>query len=79
MAGYVIMILVFTSYAGAIMVANHAFGGDNSTCGLVGMLIVLSGTSLVLSYVNIKRLRKISTARGCSAPGLSSQASLLSA
>ena len=56
-AGYVILLLVLVSDAGAIMVANHSFGGDYTTQMFVGFLIIATTISLVLAYINIKRLQ----------------------
>lgn len=56
-AGYVIFLLVAVSDAGAIMVVNHAFGGDIVTQVFVGVLVIITTISLVLAYINIKRLQ----------------------
>lgn len=56
-AGYIIFLLVALSNAGAIMVANHAFGGDNTTRLFVGLLVVVTTIALVLAYINVKRLQ----------------------
>lgn len=56
-AGYVIIILVQPSQAGVIMVANHAFTGDNATRSYVGALVLLTTIGLAIAYVNIKRLQ----------------------
>ena len=56
-AGYVIILLALISHAGAIMVANHAFGGDYATQLFVGFVAIATTIGLVLAYVNIKRLQ----------------------
>ena len=56
-AGYVILLLVAVAHAGAIMIADHAFGGDVVTQVLVGMLVICTTIALVLAIVNIKRLQ----------------------
>ena len=57
MAGYVILLLVAVSYAGIIMVTNHAFGGDFATQVFVGFLVIITIISLTLAVINIKRLQ----------------------
>lgn len=47
--GYIILVLVPISNAGALMIARHAFGGGLDTQAVVGVL--------ALSYYNIKRLQ----------------------
>ena len=56
-AGYVILFLVLLSDTGALMIANHAFGGDYATQVAVGLLVIITTISLVLAYINIKRLQ----------------------
>jgi len=56
-AGYVIFALIAVAQAGAIMVANHAFGGDAATQSYVGVLVILTTASLALAYYNVKRLQ----------------------
>jgi hypothetical protein len=56
-AGYFVILLSLTSQAGVLMIANYAFGGDNSTWMLVGVLVIPTTTALVLAYYNIKRFQ----------------------
>jgi uncharacterized membrane protein YozB (DUF420 family) len=42
---------------GALMVARVAFGGDLSTQAVVGLLAILTIGSLIMAYINIKRLQ----------------------
>ena len=56
-AGYLIFLLVAISDAGAIMAANHAFGGDLATQMFIGFLVIITTISLVFAYINIKRLQ----------------------
>ena len=57
MNGYVILILVAVSDAGAVMVANHAFSGTIDTQIFVGLLVTITTITLVLAMINIKRLQ----------------------
>jgi hypothetical protein len=52
-----VILLSLTSQAGVLMIANYAFGGDNSTRMLVGVLAIPTTTALVLAYYNIKRFQ----------------------
>ena len=56
-AGYVILLLVLVADVGAIMVANHAFGGDYTTQSFTGLLVIVTTISLALAWINIKRLQ----------------------
>ena len=55
--GYIIIILVFTSNAGALMIARRAFGGSLETQAGIGTLFILTTVSITMAYVNIKRLQ----------------------
>ena len=55
--GYVVIILVFVSNAGALMVARRAFGGTFTSQIYIGALVILSTIFLGLAYYNIKRLQ----------------------
>lgn len=55
--GYIIILLVFIGNAGALMICRRAFGGAIETQVGVGMLVILTTTSLCLAYYNIKRLQ----------------------
>ena len=57
MAGYIILILVVVSDVGALMIADHTFGGDNATQALIGFLVIITTVSLTLAIINIKRLQ----------------------
>lgn len=56
-AGYVIFLLVIPSDVGAIMIFPHAFGGDYTTQAVFGFLVIITTVSLILAYINIKRLQ----------------------
>ncbi|CAF9919103.1 MAG: hypothetical protein GOMPHAMPRED_001679 [Gomphillus americanus] len=56
-AGYTILLLVLLSYAGALMIADHTFGGDPSVQGFIGFLTIITATALVLAIINIKKLQ----------------------
>ena len=55
--GYVILVLVFTSNVGALMIARKAFGGSLETQAGIGTLVILTTISVLMAYVNIKRLQ----------------------
>jgi hypothetical protein len=55
--GYLIIILVFCSNAGALMIARRAFGGGLDTQSAVGTLVILTTISVSMAYYNIKRLQ----------------------
>ncbi|KAF1984724.1 hypothetical protein K402DRAFT_335803 [Aulographum hederae CBS 113979] len=55
--GYLIVLLALVANAGALMIARVAFGGDLSTQGAVGVLVILTTVSIGLAYYNIKRLQ----------------------
>ncbi|KAL8870836.1 MAG: hypothetical protein Q9174_003210 [Haloplaca sp. 1 TL-2023] len=55
--GYVVVVLVLLSNVGALMIARRAFGGSLATQGGVGVLAIVTTTSIVLAYYNIKRLQ----------------------
>lgn len=55
--GYIVLLLSFLSTAGAIMIARHAFGGGLETQMAIGVMGILFLGSLVMSYINIKRLQ----------------------
>ena len=56
-AGYVIFLLVIPSDVGAVMILPHAFGGDYTTQMAFGFLVIITTVSLVLAYINVKRLQ----------------------
>ncbi|KAL3424405.1 hypothetical protein PVAG01_03686 [Phlyctema vagabunda] len=55
--GYVIMVLVLFSLIGALMIARRAFGGTAETQAGIGALVILTFTSMVMAWLNIKRLQ----------------------
>ncbi|KAI9714302.1 MAG: hypothetical protein M1820_000263 [Bogoriella megaspora] len=55
--GYIIIVLVFLSNVGALMICRRSFGGSLETQAGVGVLVILTTTSLCLAYYNIKRLQ----------------------
>lgn len=55
--GYIIILLVFLSNIGALMICRRSFGGTLETQAGVGMLVILTTISIGLAYYNIKRLQ----------------------
>ncbi|KAE8361464.1 hypothetical protein BDV27DRAFT_160707 [Aspergillus caelatus] len=55
--GYIIILLVLLSNAGALMIARHSFGGLLSTQAAVGFLVILSTCAIGMAYYNVKRLQ----------------------
>ncbi|KAK6337116.1 hypothetical protein TWF718_009901 [Orbilia javanica] len=55
--GYLIILLILTGNAGALMIARRAFGGGVETQAVVYILAVMTTTSLLLGYYNIKKLQ----------------------
>ncbi|KUJ21490.1 uncharacterized protein LY89DRAFT_610080 [Mollisia scopiformis] len=55
--GYVVILLSLIANAGALMIARRAFGGGLDVQSVVGVLAILTTTSLALAYYNIKRLQ----------------------
>ncbi|WYZ35978.1 hypothetical protein EsH8_X_000625 [Colletotrichum jinshuiense] len=55
--GYAIILLSIVATAGALMIARHAFGGTVETQAGVGLMAILFISSLILAFVNIKRLQ----------------------
>ena len=55
--GYVILVLSLTSVAGALMIARRTYGGGLDVQTGVGFLAILFVGSMVLAYVNVKRLQ----------------------
>jgi hypothetical protein len=55
--GYIIILLVFISNAGALMIAHVAFGGGLAVQSFVGLLAIMVTVSIVFAWVNIKRLQ----------------------
>ncbi|KAL2071974.1 hypothetical protein VTL71DRAFT_11317 [Oculimacula yallundae] len=57
MNGYLILLLALVGNVGALMIARRAFGGGLDIQAAVGVLAIMTTTSLVLAYINIKRLQ----------------------
>ncbi len=55
--GYAVILLTLASNAGAIIIAPRAFGGGLDTQSAVGLTVILTTLSLVMAYINIKRLQ----------------------
>ena len=55
--GYIVMMLVFMSVIGALIIAPRTFGGDIGTQLGIYVLAVLTYTALSLAWWNIRRLR----------------------
>lgn len=55
--GYVIIILVFVANAGALMICRRSFGGTIDSQAAIGILVIITTTSICLAYYNIKRLQ----------------------
>lgn len=55
--GYTIVLLVFLSNVGALMIARRAFGGGLDTQAAVGVLVILTTVSISMAYYNIKKLQ----------------------
>ena len=55
--GYLVITLSTIASAGALMVADVAFGGDMSTRTYTGVLVISTTVCYVLAWINIKRLQ----------------------
>jgi uncharacterized membrane protein len=55
--GYVIILLILLTNAGALMIARFAFGGTLDIQGAVGLLAILTIVSAFMAYYNVKRLQ----------------------
>ncbi|KAI9794306.1 MAG: hypothetical protein M1833_000397 [Piccolia ochrophora] len=55
--GYTVLVLVLIANVGALMICRRAFGGTLETQAGVGVLAILSTTSMALAYYNVKRLQ----------------------
>jgi len=55
--GYIVILLALAGTAGAIMSTRHAFGGGMDIQTGVGFLSIIFLVSLVMGYINIKRLQ----------------------
>ncbi|KAG4440743.1 hypothetical protein IFR05_003787 [Cadophora sp. M221] len=55
--GYTILLLTLIGNVGALMVARRAFGGGLDIQAAVGLLVIMTTSSLSMAYYNIKRLQ----------------------
>lgn len=55
--GYIIILLLLVTNAGALMIARRAFGGELSTQAGVGLLAIVTTLAVFMAYYNIKRLQ----------------------
>ena len=55
--GYIVILLVTVGNAGAIMIADQAFGGSLATQTFVGALLIMTQVSVLLAWWNIKCLQ----------------------
>ncbi|KAK5702555.1 hypothetical protein LTR97_003500 [Elasticomyces elasticus] len=55
--GYAIILLLLVANVGALGISRRAFGGALATQVAMGVLAILTTTSVILSYINIKRLQ----------------------
>jgi len=56
-SGYLILLLIVTSNAGALMIARRGFGGTVETQAGIGLLAINTTVGIALAYYNIKRLQ----------------------
>lgn len=55
--GYIVIVLVMISNAGTFLIIRRSFGGTLPTQAAMGLLVILSTTSISMAYYNIKRLQ----------------------
>ena len=55
--GYVVILLAIVGTIGSLMIARHSFGGTMETQAFVGLLAIAFLASLLLAFINIKRLQ----------------------
>ena len=55
--GYTIILLLFLSNVGALMVSRRAFGGALDTQAWVGVLVILTTIGASMAYYNIRKLQ----------------------
>lgn len=55
--GHVVILLALVANVGALMIARRSFGGGLEVQSIVGVLAILTTSSLALAYYNIKRLQ----------------------
>ncbi|KDB22708.1 hypothetical protein H109_05374 [Trichophyton interdigitale MR816] len=56
-SGYLIMLLVFISNVGALVIARRTFGGTLDIQGGIGTLVLMTTVGIGLAYYNIKKLQ----------------------
>ena len=57
MNGYLVVLLLLISEAGALMLAKQSFGGEFETQTWTGFLVIIITVSVFIAYYNIKRLQ----------------------
>ena len=55
--GYIIILLVFASNAGVLMITRHAQGGTPAVQAGLGLLVIITTFGISMAYYNIKRLQ----------------------
>ena len=55
--GYLVILLSLTASAGALIIAQHAFGGDMATRTFVGTLVIATTVAYIFAWINIQRLQ----------------------
>ena len=55
--GYIVILLSLIGTAGAFMITRHAAGGSLETQAGIGLLSIMFVASLVLAFINVKRLQ----------------------
>ncbi|KAH6849622.1 hypothetical protein B0I37DRAFT_338784 [Chaetomium sp. MPI-CAGE-AT-0009] len=55
--GYLVIFLSLAGTAGALMITRHAFGGGLDTQTGLGLMSIMFVSSMVMAYINIKRLQ----------------------
>lgn len=55
--GYIVIILSLIASAGALIVTQHAFGGDLATRTFTGALVISTTLSYLFAWLNIRRLQ----------------------
>lgn len=55
--GYIVITLSLCASAGAIIVAQHAFGGDFATQTWTGTMVILTTLGYIMAWINIKLLQ----------------------
>jgi uncharacterized membrane protein len=55
--GYLVVVLMLFSHAGALMIVRRAFGGGLDTQAAVGLLVIITTISFATAIYNIKKLQ----------------------